>query len=242
MQNIAGELHASTRALSVAKLEPGEPHFLDLSMAPGGFLSAAVKRNPRASTTAYSLPVEAGGHEVLLPKQENVKIEFLDITMLAADLGTDIIPEGHPDRSNFLPKKFSGGITFDVVLCDGQVLRTHQRAAYRELREARRLTTAQLALGLGHIKPCGTMVLLMHKVEKADAVEHLQTFHRFSTVRMFQPMKNHATRSSFDMVASNIKIEHPEAVKAIASWKHTWQVATFGSEEEYVRLVRRESS
>jgi hypothetical protein len=87
-------------------------------MAPGGILSRIMKRNPGATATAYSLPVEVGGHEVLF-KSPDVKTEMLDITMLAADLGVDSIPEGHLDANNFLPKQFHEGRVFDIVLCDG---------------------------------------------------------------------------------------------------------------------------
>lgn len=84
--------------------------------------------NLDAIATAYSLPFEAGGHRVLLPENENIKTTMLDITMLAAHLNMDDIPEGHPDFDNFFPKQFSEGREFDIVLCDGQMLRTQPRA------------------------------------------------------------------------------------------------------------------
>ena len=120
MQNIGLELQSITGAFNVTGEEAGyQPRILDMCMAPGGFLFAAMQYNPDAIATAYSLPFEAGGHKVLLPEKENIKIKMLDITMLAADMDADDIPEGHPDSANFLPKQFSGEREFDIALCDG---------------------------------------------------------------------------------------------------------------------------
>lgn len=204
MQRIGNELQRRTRALTVPRSQQENSHFLDLCMAPGGFLHAAMELNRHACATAYSLPVEDGGHEILLPEHQNVKVKLLDITMLAADLGLDNIPKEHPDRNNFLPKEFGEGRVFDIVFCDGQVLRTHKRAAYREKREERRLTVTQLALGLEHVKPGGTIIILLHKLEAVDTVELLCQFNRFSSITLFKPAKCHAKRSSFYMIASNI--------------------------------------
>lgn len=180
MQNIGLELQSSTGAFNITREEVGhQPRILDLCMAPGGFLFAAMQCNPDAIATAYSLPFEAGGHKVLLPENENIKTTMLDITMLAADLNADDIPEGHPDSANFLPKQFSEGREFDIVLCDGQVLRTQPRADYRVYTEARRLSVTQLALGLGHLRPGGTMVVLLHRLEGLITSELLYLFRQF---------------------------------------------------------------
>lgn len=127
MQNIGKELHAPTRASTIPKTQSSHPHILDLCMAPGGFLSAAMPHNRGVSVTAYSLLVEAGGHEVQLHAHFHVKTKMLDITMLAADMNADDIPKEHPDSGNFLPEEFQGGRAFDLVLCDGQVLLTNER-------------------------------------------------------------------------------------------------------------------
>lgn len=243
MQNIGLELQSSTGAFNVTREKVGhQPRILDLCMAPGGFLFAAMQCNPDAVATAYSLPFEAGGHKVLLPENENIKTTMLDITMLAADLNVDYIPEGHPDSANFLPNQFSEGREFDIVLCDGQVLRTQPRADYRVHTEARRLSVTQLALGLGHLKPGGTMVVLLHRLEGLITLELLYLFRQLSSVQLFKPPRAHSKRSSFYMVATNVQVEHSEAVKAVESWKHLWKVATFGSEEEYKQLVHRDSA
>ncbi|GAB7335927.1 hypothetical protein MBLNU13_g08175t1 [Cladosporium sp. NU13] len=243
MQSIGLELQASTGAFDVIEEEAGyQPRILDLCMAPGGFLFAAMQCNPDAIATAYSLPFEAGGHRILLPENENIKTTMLDITMLAADMDANSIPEGHPDFANFLPKHFSEDREFDIVLCDGQVLRTHLRADYRAHTEARRLSVTQLALGLGHLRRGGTMVVLLHRLEGLITLELLHLFAQFSSVQLFKPPRAHAKRSSFYMVATNVQVEHPEAVKAVRSWKHLWKIATFGGEEEYKQLVHKDGT
>lgn len=118
MQYIGRELHSATGAFTVANLR-AHPSFLDLCMAPEGFLSDAMGQNPRATAEAYSLPSEAGGHKVILPEQEAVKTKFLDITMLAADMSVGNIPTDHPELADFLPKEISDGRMFDIVFCDG---------------------------------------------------------------------------------------------------------------------------
>jgi 23S rRNA U2552 (ribose-2'-O)-methylase RlmE/FtsJ len=241
MQDVGGQLDGSTRVFKVAEPAGDQPRFLDLCMAPGGILSRIMKRNPGATATAYSLPVDVGGYEVLF-KSPDVKTEMLDITMLAADLGVDSIPEGHLDANNFLPKQFHEGRLFDIVLCDGQVLRTQERPAYRKRHEARRLMVTQLVLGLEHLSPGGTMIILLHKPEKPASVELLRQFHRFSSVRLFKPPKAHAKRSSFYMIASNVQVEHPQAVAAVDEWKRTWKITTFGSEEEIEEHIQKDSS
>jgi 23S rRNA U2552 (ribose-2'-O)-methylase RlmE/FtsJ len=242
MQKIGWELHVSTGAFTCGSSQGKPPNFLDLCMAPGGFLDTAMRLNPHSTATAYSLSVADGGHPILLPNNSGVEIKLLDVTLLAADMGVEDIPEDHPDRPSFLPREFCDGRVFDTVLCDGQVLRTHTRASYRKNREARRLTVTQLALGLEHIKPGGTMIVLLHKVEAIDTVELLYQFDHFSTIRLFKPAPSHAKRSSFYMVASDIQTGHPEVATAIVRWKRMWEVATFGNDDDYEIQVRENSS
>jgi 23S rRNA U2552 (ribose-2'-O)-methylase RlmE/FtsJ len=242
MQDVGKELHASTGVFNISRPHTEQPAILDMCMAPGGILSIAMQRIPNASVTAYSLPVEAGGHEVFLPKEKKVNVKMLDVTMLAADLGMNKIPHDHPDKSNFLPKEFDAARAFDIVLCDGQVLRTHERAAYREQCEARRLAVSQLILGLEHLRPSGKMIILMHKLEAPAVVEISHQFHQFSSIRLFKPTKAHAKRSSFYLVASNIQVEHPQAIAAVEKWKRTWEIATFGNNEENIKHLHRDSS
>ena len=180
----------------------------------------------------FSLPIREGGHRLLLPRTLASTVRFLDLTMLAADMGMEELPQDHPDVHNFLPRELQSEMVFDLVICDGQVLRTQQLPSYREGREARRLTVTQLALGLQHIRSGGTMVVLLHKVEAWETILTLKLFSEISTMALFKPGKYHAKRSSFYLIAKNIATEHPKARSAIDEWKRIWTLATLGPQEE----------
>ncbi|KAL3476162.1 hypothetical protein BJX99DRAFT_247019 [Aspergillus californicus] len=131
---------------------------------------------------------------------------FLDITMLAANMGITVIPANHPDAENFLPRHFTPDQMFDLVMCDAQVLRTQPRAAYREPREATRLILTQLVLGLEHVKPGGTMIVYLHRAEAPRTVQLLYAFDKFATAG--------------------------EAVMEIEKWKTIWGLATFEMDDD----------
>lgn len=253
MRNIANEMQESTGAFSIpdstgAAEQGHQKRILDCCMAPGVYLEAALKHNPGAHALAFTLPPEKGGHTPLLKSDEprGLDIRLLDLTMLAADMGVtqDQMPKDHPEAATFLPRQVKDGQTFDLVICDGQVLRTHQphRAAYREPREARRLALTQLVLGLDNMRPGGTMIVLLHKVEAWGNVRLLHTFSNFSRVQLFKPTSGHAKRSSFYMVATDIRSEHPSAKKAVDQWKDEWKVATFASDKEYWEISSQTSA
>ena len=235
MQDIASEMNSSTNALKILKSTSQETYILDFCMAPGGFLAKTLSLNPCTHALAFSLPPSDGGHQVLLPRDERVQIQLLDITLLAEDMGVakNDIPSNHADAEKFVSRRLAPDQKFDIVLCDGQVLRTHIRAPYRERREARRLTSTQLALGLEHIQSGGTMVVLLHKAEAWDNVCLLYRFHKFSSVKLFKARKAHAKRSSFYMVATEIQSNHVEVGITVNWLKSVWKVATLGSTEEY---------
>lgn len=244
MDTIARQLHTATNAFHPSSCETGKPKIVDFCAAPGGFLQAALALNPEARGQAYSLPVKDRGHKMLLKRSENVSIKFLDITMLCEDMGIvkEDIPATHPDRENFLPREFVGKKgdedrpSFDIAICDGMVLRTHSRAAYRERREATRLLVTQIALGVENIKPGGSMILLLHKPEIYDTMQLLFTFCQFSDVQLFKQKPAHATRSSFYAVVKHIRSEGPEASAAVEYWKKAYRVATLGTDKEYEAL------
>lgn len=238
MMRIAEELHQVTTAFTIQS-RPGPINILDMCMAPGGFLKIALSKNPGSHALAFSLPISSGGHRNRLSTNK-VEKRFLDITMLATDMGVDEIPSDHPDAENFLPRQFNSSQLFDLAICDGQVLRAHQRAAYRERREARRLTTTQLALGLQFLQPGGTLIVLLHKLEAWETVTLVYILREFSSIRLFKPRSSHAKRSSFYMVAADVQSRSDKAIRAIDRWKSIWRVATFGSEDEYQEELRKD--
>ncbi|OOF97961.1 hypothetical protein ASPCADRAFT_141704 [Aspergillus carbonarius ITEM 5010] len=241
MKNIGYDMHQLTDVFQINSPNPDKHRILDMCMAPGGFLATALRINPKAQAIGFSLPRCEGGHNVLLPKHPNVSLKFLDITLLAADMGRLDIPRDHPDAAKFLPRQFTPGQAFDLVMCDGQVLRNHDRATYREHREANRLTLTQLALGLEHVKLGGTMIVLLHKVESLHSVQVLYTFTTFASVQLFKHPRFHAKRSSFYMLATNIRNNSPEAAIAIRGWKKLWELATFGTDDMYRQALHEYS-
>jgi hypothetical protein len=146
MTKIAEELHRSTTALTIQQACPGPINILDMCMAPGGFLKTTLNTNPGSHALTFSLPISCGGQRIRLPKNPSFEQRFLDTTLLAIDIDMDMeqIPQGHPDAENFLPRQFKSNQLFELAICDGQVLRTHERAAYRESQEARRF--------VGHVR------------------------------------------------------------------------------------------
>ncbi|KAF2135091.1 uncharacterized protein K452DRAFT_239995, partial [Aplosporella prunicola CBS 121167] len=70
----------------------------------------------------------------------------------------------------------------DLAICDGQVLRNHPRQSYREQVEASRLILSQLVFSLQRIKPRGTIVILLHKLDSWDNLELLYTFSKFAQI------------------------------------------------------------
>ncbi|KAE8130850.1 hypothetical protein BDV38DRAFT_291190 [Aspergillus pseudotamarii] len=239
MKTIGHDMNQLTDAFQIKSAGPGPHYILDMCMAPGGFLETALMVNPTARATGFSLPRREGGHDVRLQKTDNVSLRFLDITLLAADMGRVEIPNDHPDAERFLPRQFAPGQVFDVVICDGQVLRCHDRAAYREHREATRLTLTQLALGLEHVKPGGTLIVLLHKVEALDTVQLLYTFASFSSIQLYKHDRFHAKRSSFYLIATNIRSDGLEAATAVKEWKRLWDIATFGTDDMYHQTRHR---
>ncbi|KAI0411293.1 hypothetical protein F5X98DRAFT_383909 [Xylaria grammica] len=238
MKTIARELHDATDVFSIKTPDDVQPSILDWCMAPGGFLCAAVHHNRGARCRNFSLPVENGGHKVQLALTDRITVEFLDVNLLAADMGADAIPPTHPEAASFLPSQLGSGDAFDLIICDGQVLRTHKRPEYRENLEAPRLALVQLALGLEHVRPGGKIIKLLHKIESWRCVHLLYVLSKFSTVRVFKPTTAHAKRSSYYLVASDIQPRHEDAIEAIRVWKQAWRTATFDTVEAYKRLVQ----
>ncbi|KAJ5356532.1 hypothetical protein N7517_011141 [Penicillium concentricum] len=237
MNTIGREIDTATNVFKIQQVDSAPPAILDMCMAPGAFLEIALRKNPGSHALAFSLPVSCGGYRSRLASGLNAKRVFLDVTMLAADMDVDQIPEGHEDAENFLPRQLEQSRLFDLVICDGQVLRQHTRALYRESREAKRLATTQLALGLQHLRPGGTIVVLLHRLEAWNTVNLIWTFHKISSVRLFKPKTAHAKRSSFYMVATKVESQHPEAIEAVKRWKRIWRDATFASDEEYGKVI-----
>ncbi|KAI2640975.1 hypothetical protein GGS21DRAFT_487301 [Xylaria nigripes] len=238
MITIGQEIHDCTGVFQIKPSASGPPKILDMCMAPGAFLQVAMQQNPQAHARAFTLPVENGGHRVLMQPNPNIIIKPLDVTMLAADMGVNVIPPTHPDANNFLPQELYPDDLFDLAICDGQVLRTHTRASYRESQESARLALTQLTIALEHIRPGGTILILTHKIESWRSVMILHMLSKFSVLKVHKPKSGHVTRSSCYIVAFDVRPNHEDAVRAVRAFKQLWKAATFDTEEEFWRLSR----
>lgn len=208
---------------------------LDICMAPGGYSAAVLKHNSLATICGLSLPINEGGHDVLLPnwqRDKKVKIEFMDITMLAAEMGfPDLVTQGSPDASqftNYIPYKSR---VFDVVFCDGQVLHTHTRVGLpiqvgRTKHEPPRLTAAQLTIALHRIKRYGTLVMLLHQAYSPHIIRLLESFNQFSNISLFKPKTSHHDRSSFYLVAKNVDPKHETVSDLLHQLQISWTAST----------------
>lgn len=242
MQHIGDEMEAST---GVINLKQQDPAILDLCAAPGGFVATALKYNPSATVCGISLPKSLGGHRLLVKfgrADRRVTVRYMDITLLGTEYGLDA---SQVALSNLSSERPYLGQAFDLVFCDGQVLRTHaqHRDTEREKFEARRLTCSQLILALQRIRDGGTLIMLLHKVEAWNTLVTLRTVSAFSKVQLFKPKKYHATRSSFYMVATDLKPGSPAARIAVEGWKAMWREATIGlpdtdSEDSFTALSK----
>ncbi|KAK5658949.1 hypothetical protein OQA88_1767 [Cercophora sp. LCS_1] len=234
--NIGNELDRATGGALTFNLPKHQRlAVLDLGMAPGGFTTAALTHNRFVSAYGISLPVNMGGYEIRMPRwrtdQRIVSIRFLDITMLATEMGVDIeteIPATHPDAGRFLDERPFLDQTFDLVFCGGTVVRNHERSEYREGCERTRLVTSQLVLAFNRIRPGGTLVLVMRRADSEVSVEMMHRFSKFADIQLFKPGKAHARKSSFYMVAQNVQSESLEAAQAVKLWKKKWREVTLG--------------
>jgi len=230
MQEIGDEMQAVTGAFYQNNRSEDDVGILDLCMAPGGYTASALKYNPTAKAVGITLPSDKGGHKVLLNSYRST-ILYHDITMFAKEFGVDEVPCTHPGHDSFSLERPFMDQRFDFVICDGQVLRTHERPEYRERTEAYRLTSAQLILALQRIRDGGTLIILLHKIEALDTIELLHLFSQFSDIEVFKPSKKHAIRPTFYLIAKNVQPSVASARVAVMAWKKAWWNATFGGEQ-----------
>lgn len=214
-------MQATTGILTLQ--EPGA-RVLDICMAPGGYSASALKYSPHARVSGISLPPSLGGHPLIIWHGTNdprVEVLFADVTMFASEYSVTNFPANHPDLSNFSLDRPWANESFNLIFCDGQVLRTHAPhiASYREQCEAGRLTCSQLILAMQRIKPGGSIVMLLHKVEMWQTVKLLSNFDKISELQLFKPLISHKTRGSFYLVAKNLQPYRAEAFDDIKDWE-----------------------
>lgn len=251
MRRIAKEMQKHYQAFTIkSQTEPNR--ILDLSVTPGAFLTFALEQNRDAHALAFNLPCHCAGFDPILEESETLRIQDLDITVLAADMGVkpDEIPKFDPDFDrtrldacyrSLRPSRYfkSGpGFGFDIAICDG-TLETSQYCSwdfFRDGRQQRRRLLAQLVLGLEHLREGGTMIVMMNKLERIQTIRLLMEFQTFSDPKLYQPKLWTNKLSSFYMVAKEVKSTSKWAQRArdaVQEWKREWKVITLGSEEDW---------
>jgi 23S rRNA U2552 (ribose-2'-O)-methylase RlmE/FtsJ len=205
---------------------------LDICMAPGGYSATVLKYNRLARISGLSLPKSEGGHDILLPKWQvnrRINIEFMDITMLAAEIGfPHLVSQEYTDASKFSDYIPYESQAFDIAFCDGQVLHTHTRVGGSR-HEPARLTAAQLTIALRRIKRGGTLIVLLHQVYSPPMIRLLESFSQFSKISLFKPTVSHAHRSSFYLVAKDVDSGHERASDLLRKLRNSWRISTVQS-------------
>ncbi len=228
--HLGDEMQEHTGAIACSKPTPS---VLDLCAAPGGFIATALKYHPAATVCGISLPTVIGGHPLLVPhgkRDSRVTMEFLDITKLGHEFGLEMEYCVTPNLSIYRPWC---GSSFDLVFCDGQVVRSQTNTEEnRHGLQPILLCCSQLILAMQRMTEGGTLIMLLHKMEKWHNIQMLHTFSRFANIRLYKPPKIHATRGSFYMIATHVRPSSEAAQQAVERWKATWRAATFGVPEE----------
>lgn len=240
MNNVACKMQQATGVFNL----PGyRPTVLSFAFAPGGFIGRVLQSNLNVQVTGITLSARNGGIPVLV-KDMRLNTIYADIPLMAGDMGllAADIPPDHPDATNFIrDKKIRPRAQFDLVTSEGGVLRPHLASLgpHRDRREAHRLKASQLALALSRVKTGGSMIVLMHKAETWNTLCLLYTFSKFSKLCLFKPEQEHQYKSSFYMIATDIKSQSKEAQTAVDQWKREWKAATFDTDEKYQQEIRK---
>ncbi|PHH60240.1 hypothetical protein CDD81_1940 [Ophiocordyceps australis] len=222
------QMQNQTMAFNVLK-KSTEPCALDMGMAPGGFSETMLTLFKKTKVTAITLPESQGGYPTSL-QDDNLKLMFYDINDLVGDVGLDHISEMRSSESTVMDKLL-GAQVYDVVICGSQATQARKMALEFPARYSERLQLAQLVIAMSHLKDNGTVIAVMHKPENHKTAELLRIFSSIADICLFKPNKVHSKRSSFYMVAKNVKPSSPAAIQALKEWREEWRVATMVSND-----------
>lgn len=189
-------------------------------------------RRPQRKLQDYSLMLlfsqpKSGGYEVMA-KNICQNIIYEDITMYLMRMALqDSIPTAHPDSRSFELCQLFLDNRYDIAICGAAVGRYHPRESYRSDCESQRLMVSQLVFAMHRLKPGGSIVLLLHRIESWDTVCILHAFNEFSDIQLYKHRKAHAIKSSFYLVAKRVNMEHHTARGSMGYWKSLWRYLTF---------------
>ena len=192
---------------------------LDLCMAPGGYTTSVLEQSSHAVVCAFTLHPDMGGFEQLLREDMDVQIMFGDITMLHKEFGVDEIPRDYCKLSKFDDIRLWDGKRYDLVFCDGEVLRSHRIANYRRQVEATRLRISQLILAMQRIENGGTLIMLLHDLATYETINILHLFDNIAELQLFKSTSFQMKRGNFYVIAKKVRPRHAWAVAAVDEWK-----------------------
>ncbi|KAL0577584.1 hypothetical protein V5O48_004416 [Marasmius crinis-equi] len=202
--------------------------FLDVGCCPGGFSSYILSTFPQVHGTGVSLPVERGGHALLL--EEEIKPRF---DLLWADLTFLHLGNAQNFEPSFAPFPF--GIShpgFELVILDGHPLRTAGPDVHIL---GDRLLISSLIFGLWCVQRGGTIVMKLSMPDRKISAQILYMLDILSgDLRTWKPVHIHATRSTFYAVARNFG-NGPQASRyhgILTSLKSLWDELMLGSSEK----------
>ncbi|KAI8974609.1 hypothetical protein BD414DRAFT_424300 [Trametes punicea] len=192
----------------------GPFRFLDLGCAPGGFSAHILKTNPDARGVGISLPESQGGHALLLDEAYLPRYEYLEHDLLEYDLLPLACHSARGRRGSLLSTSLLHH--HDLVMLDGSALRTYHAPSSIELNGSAPATTcrvsygftlllAQLIIALSSIKPGGTIVMRLARIESYPAAHLVYLLDALSnTLVVHKPRRMHAPRASFYVVAKGV--------------------------------------
>ena len=225
MRQIGNEMHETCDL----KLESDEKKVLDLCMAPGGYTASVLVHSPHANVSAITLPEAQGGKKIMV-RHDHVKVLEADITMFATEFGFSDIPADHTEASKFIherPWRIPDDKAFNLIFCDGHISRTQDVPSYRQPTEQSRLTNSQLILAMQRISRGGTLVMRLHGADVLRNVKLLNLFNNIAKIKLFKPLRIHAKKTSFYLIAKDVKPDSLNNIHALKEWKQEWKNATF---------------
>ncbi|KAI9039333.1 uncharacterized protein KD926_009476 [Aspergillus affinis] len=233
METTGEKLVAETNIL---KLHTSTPQVLDLCMAPGGFVATVEKALPKSIIDTIILPTPLGGYNVLNPHifryvmhTDKLIYNLVDEGVVENDFETELYEITRP---------FLGG-PYDLIFCGCAPAKYQPREDYQSYCEAIRLSLSQLVFALDRLKPGGSLVLLLDRIDAWHTVCILHALSRFSEIQVYKHPEIHATKSSFYLVAKNVNLDHEDFKHAINNWRDLWTYIGFEDTVDAQRMTWR---